>query len=478
MSSRPAEKPDPELRRGRMLAVLILPLFMAMLSVSAINVALPAIETGLGASQSSVQWMLSGYTLAFGVLQIPAGRFGDALGRGSLFVAGVALFTLGSLAGGLAVTPLTLNIFRMIQGVGAGLFLPQMIGMIQQYFSGNGRARAFALMGVAVSASVAVGPVMSGTMIALLGPQAGWRASFLVNVPIGLAVVILALRWLPFVTERRRRDDPAAGSARFDLDPVGMLLIAAGVLAVMWPFMQRTATWEWLFLPLGVALIATWVAWEAWYKRRGRQPMVDLGLYSHRSFALGTAMSGVVFLGVPSTFVVVAMVLQQGLDVSAFAVGLIGLPNAAASALAAGWSADRVLLDGRRLLVWSVALVVAGSLASALVFWLAFAGMLSFWWLLVSLIPSGMGMGIIGSANQTLSLLDVPPDQAGVAGGVKSTGERVATSIGIAVITGVLFAVAGQDGWAAAGVAGFVAIAAIVSVGLVLAIVDLRVHQR
>lgn len=461
-----------------MLVVLILPLFMAMLSVSAINVALPAIETGLGSSQSAVQWMLSGYTLAFGVLQIPAGRLGDAIGRGSLFVAGVALFTLGSLAGGLAWTPFTLNVFRMIQGVGAGLFLPQMIGMIQQHFTGNSRARAFALMGVAVSASVAVGPVMSGTIIALLGPQAGWRASFLINVPIGLVVTLLALLWLPFATERRRRNDPAAAGARFDLDPMGMLLIVGGILAVMWPFMQRAAIWEWLFLPVGVALIAAWVAWEAWYKRRGRQPMVDLGLYSHPSFALGTAMSGVVFLGVPSTFVVVAIVLQQGLGVSAFAVGLIGLPNAVFSAVAAGWSADRVLLDGRRLLVWSVGLLVAGSLASALVLWFAFLGVLSFWWLLLSLIPAGMGMGVIGSANQTLSLLDVPAEQAGVAGGVKSTGERVATSIGIAVITGVLFTVAGQGSWTAAAVAGFVTIAAIVSVALVLAVIDLRVHAR
>ncbi|MFV0430131.1 MAG: MFS transporter [Arachnia sp.] len=466
---------DREFHRVRVLAVLILPLFMSMLSVSAINVALPAIESGLGASESSVQWLLSGYTLAFGVLQIPAGRFGDALGRGSLFVVGVALFTVASLAGGLALSPVALNVFRLVQGIGAGLYVPQVIGMIQQYFTGNGRARAFAIMGIAISASVAVGPVMSGSMIALLGDERGWRASFLINAPIGLAVVALALIWLPFELERQRHSTPRS-AARLDLDPIGMILIVTAVLAIMWPFMQPASAWVWALLPAGLALVGAWVAWERGYQRRGGAPMVDMGLYRHRSFALGTATSGVVFLGVTSTFVVVAIVLQQGLGVPAFYAGLIGLPNAAASAVAAGWSADHVLRHGRRLMIGAIGAIIVGSLLCAVVFALAFAGSVSFWWLLLTLIPNGVGMGIIGSANQTLTLLDVPPQQAGAAGGVKSTGERVATSIGIAMITSILFAATGDGNWTAGAVTANLTIAAILTLALVLALIDARLH--
>src|SRR5699024_6137176 len=123
----------------------------------------------------------------FGVALIPAGRAGDVLGRGSLFVVGAAIFTLASLACELAPNPLVLNLARIVQGLGAGVLAPQVTGMIQQYFHGGGRARAFALFGVVIAGSVAVGPILAGAVIELVGPETGWRWAFFTYLPVGLA---------------------------------------------------------------------------------------------------------------------------------------------------------------------------------------------------------------------------------------------------------------------------------------------------
>ena len=196
---------DRVFNRQLMLVPLLAILAMTMMAISSINVALPSIELSIGASEADLQWLLSGYALAFGIVLVASGRLGDVFGRSTYFVIGVALFTLGSLGCSLAHTPALLNGMRLLQGVGAGVSSPQVNGMILQYFSGRRRARAFALFGVVVSASVAIAPSITGLLIDWLGPDWGWRASFLWNVPIGLITVGLAARWLPFGAERGRR---------------------------------------------------------------------------------------------------------------------------------------------------------------------------------------------------------------------------------------------------------------------------------
>src|SRR6185312_7574536 len=150
--------PDPG--RWRILAVLLVTMFMSLVGVSIVNVVRPAIQASLGASQSDIQWVLAGYALTFGVVLVAAGRAGDVYGRGALFIAGVAIFTLSSVAAGLAPDPLSLNIARFIQGVGSGLVNPQVLGMIQQYFRGPERGRAYGAMGTVVGFSVAIGPLL------------------------------------------------------------------------------------------------------------------------------------------------------------------------------------------------------------------------------------------------------------------------------------------------------------------------------
>lgn len=189
------EEPDP--RRWRILSVLLITIFMSLVGVSIVNVALPSIQLGLGASQSDLQWVLSGYALTFGIVLVAAGRAGDLLGRGPIYLAGVGIFTLASVAAGLALDPLGLNIARFVQGVGSGLLSPQAMGMIQQYFRGAERGKAFGFFGTVVGLSVAVGPLLGGVLIELGGAANGWRWTFLANVPVGILAIVLALRWFP-----------------------------------------------------------------------------------------------------------------------------------------------------------------------------------------------------------------------------------------------------------------------------------------
>ena len=466
---------DRPFSRKRMLAVLLMPLMLGMMSISAINVALTAIAQGIGASDSQIQWLLSGYALSFGIVLVAAGRIGDVLGRGALFVIGMTIFGCASLACGLADDPNVLNAARFIQGLGTGLAAPQTNGMIVQYWSGQARARAFALFGLAVSVGVSIGPVLTGFLIGTFGPQVGWRASFLINFPLALVTVILALCWFPFETERRTRAARRAGAhvrQKIDLDPVGMVLLMIAVLGIMVPFMLRTGL-GWLLLPVGLAILAGWISWERAYKRRGHAPMVDLDLFKIKSFTNATAVGAVNFLGSTSIFMVLMLFMQQGLHASAMQTGLIGLPNAFISAVAALWAGKRVLQRGRTLSIWGMALSVVTMLLLISCTGLVADGKLNVWWMGIFLMIQGWGIGIFGACNQTLSQLEIVPAVAGTAGGVKQTAERTATAIGNAMMSSIIFS-ALPLGWVTATRLAYGAIAVILTVCMLLAIYDLR----
>src|SRR5690606_35480931 len=193
---------------------------MSLLDVSIVNVALPTIRTSLGASESDLQWIVSGYALTFGLVLVPAGRFGDARGRRDVFVLGVGLFTLASAAAGLAPSAGLLITARLLQGIGAGIMHPQISGLIQQLFRGAERGRAFGWLGTTIGISTAVGPLLGGILIQLAGSPEGWRWIFFVNLPIGLLAIGLAFRVIPGYLRRAARREsrspggPAAGHRR------------------------------------------------------------------------------------------------------------------------------------------------------------------------------------------------------------------------------------------------------------------------
>src|SRR5690625_3506393 len=242
------------------LVVVLVPTFMSLLSISSINVILPSIQDSLDATTSQIQWVLSGYTLAFGVLLVAAGRAGDTFGRARLFVAGLAVFGLGALLSGLAVNGVMLVLARFIMGFGSGLLNPQTVGFIQQFFDGPRRARAFATFGSVVGVSVAIGQVVVGGPIALACADLGWRWTFVVNVPTAAAAIWFAHRYFP--AEAWQRTETARGE-KPDLDPIGTVAFTLGTLLVMWTFLEiDKGGIYWAMLPVGGAILSWWVRSE------------------------------------------------------------------------------------------------------------------------------------------------------------------------------------------------------------------------
>lgn len=458
---------------------LLIPAFVTLLAVSSVNVILPAVSQDLSAGTAGLQLVVSGYSLVFGVVLVPAGRAGDVMGRGRIFVIGMILFGVGSLASGLAPDVVTLNLARVVMGVGSGLLNPQVAGMIQQYYSGESRGRAFGLFGAVIGVSVAVGPVLSGGLIGWLGDDWGWRASFLINVPLVLLGVWAAHRYLPDSAWHRQDGGSGAGRDRVDLDPVGMVLLAAGTLLIMIPFMEASAgAWVWGLEAAGIGIVSAWVAWERRYRARGGAPMVDLSLLTIPSFAYGSLAIAVYFLGYTSVWIIVAQYVQAGLGSTALVSGAVGFPAALAGSVAAAVAGRRVIRVGRVMVLGGMAAGMAGLLASVGIIHMHARAGWSPWWLTLTLLLLGVGQGLVVSPNQTLSLVDVPLEYAGAAGGILQTGERIGTSIGIAAITGLTFRVSHSSGWDVAAQVGLLAVVAAIAVSAAIAAVDLRLSVR
>lgn len=459
--------------RWRILMVLLMAIFMSLMSVSVINVALASIQEGLSASQSDIQWVLSGYALTFGVVLVSAGRAGDLMGRGGFFILGVALFTLSSIAAGLAPDAQWLNTARFVQGVGSGLLNPQGVGMIQQYFRGSERGRAFGFFGTTVGVSVAIGPILGGMLIELGGAEIGWRLTFLVNVPVGVLTLVLAFLWFPRPLIHKPKLQQQSGLS--SLDPIGALLLGLGVLAVLYPFVEsQHSKLVWLLLPVGLLLFFLWARWERWYTKRGYSPMVDLKIFATSSYRNGSIIMALYFLGMTSVWVLVPLYVQQGVGFSAFEAGMVGIPSALLSAYSANWAGKRVNRYGRKIVIGGLSFALFGLLTSVAVILLHEFYGLSIWWLLLSLAFFGLGQGSVISPNQTLTLAEVPLAYAGSSGAIMQTGQRIGTSVGIAVITAIVFAVRPLSSWPIAASVGFAAIILIILLALAMAFKDLR----
>lgn len=469
--------------RWKILGVMLVSVFMSLISVSIVNVALPSIQQGLSASSTDVQWVLTGYALIFGVVLVAAGRAGDIFGRGGLFLVGLTLFLTGSAVAGISTSPGMLNSARLLQGMGAGFLNPQILGMIQTYFTAQERGRAFGFFGTTVGIAVAIGPVLGGLLIKLGGVTYGWRLTMMVNLPVGLTVVILALLWLPrplFSVRRIRRADGSwlAFDALRILDPVGVVLLGAAVLMFMLPFVESEVTrWRWLLLPASALMAAAWVGWERRYKARGHEPIVDLDVLSVPSFRNGASISALYFVGATSIWVIVAMYMQEGLGHSALVAGTIGIPCALVSAASADWAGRHLNTYGRALVVGGMSVAAFGMVLSIIVVLFEARGVVSEWWLIATMTVVGLGQGATVSPNQALSLTEVPLEYAGSSGALLQVGQRIGTSVGLALMTAILFSVLSHHSWPVAVAVSFATIVLVMLGSIAIGVIDLRQRQ-
>ncbi|MET9906956.1 MFS transporter [Streptomyces sp. NPDC006476] len=471
MPTQANDTPDP--RRWKALWVTLVAGFMSLLDVTIVAVALPSMQRDLHASAPAIQWVVSGYALAFALVLVTAGRVGDAIGRRRIYLLALTAFVVCSAAAGAAPSIALLVAARLAQGVAAGCLAPQNSAFIQQMFRGAERGRAFGLFGATVGISSAVGPVVGGLILTLAdGPQ-GWRWIFYVNVPIGMAALLLGMRLLPSTAPGHRE--------RLDLG--GVALLGTGVLALMLPLVLAESggvrrLW-WLF-PLGLALLAVFAHWERRVLAREGQPLLDPRLVTTvRGYAIGAGIATLYFIGFSGVWLVFALFFQNGLDYSPLRSGLAVTPFALGSALAAAIAGRLVERLGRLLTVCGLVGVTLGLGGTALVLRLAPADVAT-WLTIPVLFVGGVGSGCVISPNVTMTLRDVPVRMAGAAGGALQTGQRLGGAIGTAALPGVFYLVlsaAHHDYRTAVATAVGLGVLPVLA-GLTLAVHDWRRNRR
>jgi EmrB/QacA subfamily drug resistance transporter len=404
------------------LAVLAVAQFMVVLDVTIVNVALPAIQTDLGFSADGLQWVVNAYTLTFGGLLLLGGRASDLLGRRRVFLAGLALFGVASLAGGFAGSSGALVAVRAVQGIGAALLSPAALALLTVTFpAGRERNIALGVWGALAAIGGTLGVVAGGVLV----DSFGWEWIFFVNVP----VAALAIATAPAVVPESRRGQ-AAGQG---FDFAGAVLGTAGLLALVYGVIRTDAAGWGSPQVLGlfgaaVILLGAFVAVEA----RSADPLVPLRLFGMRGLsvsALALALNGATFLGM---FFITALYLQQVHGDSALDAGAHFVPMGIAAILSAIIGAQLVTRVGTR------AAYIGGSavgVVGLLLLSRAGAGAGYAADILPGLIVFGLGLPLVGVSNQIAAVAEVPHEDAGAASGIVTTAFQVGGALGLALVS-------------------------------------------
>lgn len=422
-----------------LLTIVLAGQFMAILDVTIVNVAIGTIQRDLAASGAAMQLVVGGYTIAYAVLLVTGARLGDLGGHRRLFLAGLGLFTIASLACGLAANTETLIGFRLAQGAGAALMVPQVLSLIQRSFDGAGRARALSVYATVIAGAAVTGQIVGGILVDLDIAGTGWRPVFLVNVPIGIVLLLAGARWLPADNHRTARG----------LDPLGLVTLAGAVLTFVVPLVlgqeQGWPLWCWLGLAASVVLFAAFVAVE----RRGMgNPLVPARLLRVPGLVRSGVALGAMMAAYGGYLFVAAMHLQRGLGFSPLRAGLTFAPGAIGFALAslnwrrvpARWHRTMIgvglTVSAAGLVLLALALRDGGTGGAALFVGLTFFG-------------AGMGAGF--SPLMTRALAGVPMADAADASGVVATVVQLAQVVGVATFGTLMLGLAEDFTPAASG---------------------------
>jgi EmrB/QacA subfamily drug resistance transporter len=415
----PAAVTTPYGRRRLALVALLLAEAMNLLDATIVQVAAPAVHAGLGGSLSDVQWFSTAYTLPFAVLLITGGRLGDIAGRRRLFVLGVTFFAAASVACALAPTAELLIAFRAVQGAAAAVIIPQTVGLIKAMFDGDELSRALGSIGPVMGLAAVGGPVLGGVLTHADLFGSSWRAAFLVNVPVALAVLALA----PRLPENRAPHRPA-------LDWPGTALAATGTGLLVYPLIGTNLTQLSLrdraLLALGLLVLAAF----ALHQRRTTTPLLEPTLFTHRSFPAALAASTTFFAVTNGLMTVVVLQLQLEAGQGVLAAGLSLTPWSVGLAVSSWLSGRRGAR--RRMMPYGLALVLTGLAAAAAVYATTATGYP--WALLPALALVGLGAGLFTPAFFTLALRPLYPQEVGSAAGALNAVQQLGATLGVAVL--------------------------------------------
>jgi EmrB/QacA subfamily drug resistance transporter len=417
--------------RGNPWAILIvvsLGFFMTLLDLTIVNIAIPNMIDKLHAGLDDILWVINAYALVVAVLLITAGRLGDLRGPRNLFVLGITVFTLASMACGLAANPGQLIAFRVVQGVGAALLMPQTLTILTMVFPPERRGAAFGIWGAVAGLATIAGPTLGGLLVTAFD----WRWIFFVNLPIGIAVLALSFIVIPDIRPGRKHR----------LDLVGVFLASGALFAICYGLIEGQK-YDWgkitsilsipLIIGIGIGLLAAFLVVEK--MRQGNEPLVPFAVLRNRNFAVMNFVTFALAIGLLGIFLPFTIYLQSALGMSALRAGLALAPASVISVFIApfaGRLADRI--GGKYILITGLTLFAVGMGWAA---WIATPS--SVWYdFLPPLIVAGVGMGCIFAPLTTVAMRDVQPRLAGAASGLFNTNRQVGAVIGTAAIGAVL----------------------------------------
>jgi EmrB/QacA subfamily drug resistance transporter len=426
-------RPEADRRRWFALAIVMTAAFMDLVDVTIVNIAIPSIQRDAGASFSHIQWITAGYALAFAAGLITGGRLGDIYGRKRLFLIGIGGFTLASALCGFAANPDMLVASRILQGGMAALMVPQVLSIVHATFPAHERGKVFGLFGAVVGLGAVSGPLLGALLTEwnLFGLE--WRPIFLINLPVGIAGLILGRK---FITESKA---PHA----LKLDLVGVALVTLGLLMLLYPLTRgRELGWPmWGYVSMGGALVvfAALVAYEKRKTARDGSPLVELSLFKVKSFAAGIAVQTVFGVALGIFFLVWTLYMQFGLGWRPLRAGLTGVPFSIAVSMAAGLSVQKLTPRFGRKVLQAGALIMA--LGVLLYIWESerYGMSIASWQMALPLVVMGVGMGLIVAPLTDAILSEVPREHSGSASGLINTVMQMGNALGLGLVSVVFF---------------------------------------
>ncbi|MGW0842530.1 MFS transporter [Streptomyces sp. NPDC002787] len=427
--------PEADRRRWIALAVVMTAAFMDLVDVTIVNIAVPSIQRGEHATFSQIQWITAGYALAFAAGLVTGGRLGDIHGRRRIFLLGIGGFTLASALCGLAANPEMLVAARIAQGATAALMVPQVLSIVHATFPAHERGKVFGLFGAIVGLGAVSGPLLGALLIEWNPLGLEWRAIFLINLPVGVAGLILGRR---FITESKA---PHA----LKLDLVGVALVTGGLLMLLYPLTRGHETgwplWGYVSMAGSLVVFAALVVYERRKGARDGSPLIELSLFRVKSFAAGIAVQTVFGIALGVFFLVWTLYLQTGLGWSVLKAGLTGIPFSLAVSVAAGVSVQKLVPRFGRKVLQAGALLMAAGVLLYLLESDRYGLAITPWQMTLPLVVMGAGMGLIVAPLTDAILSGVPREHAGSASGLISTVQQMGNALGLGLVAVVFFGV-------------------------------------
>jgi EmrB/QacA subfamily drug resistance transporter len=434
------------------LAIVLLADVLDLMDSTITNIAAPTIVRDIGGGESLIKWLGASYALAMGVLLVVGGRLGDRYGKRRMFLIGIAGFTVASLWCGLSADPAMLIAGRLVQGGFGALLIPQGIGILIGAFSREQLPRVFSAFGPVMGASAVLGPIVAGFIISADIAGLTWRPIFLINIALGTAGFIAALRLLP-------HDGPASA---VPIDGLGSGLLGASMLALIYGLIEGS-TAGWTALPIlclaaGAALLAGFGVRQ----RLAADPLILPSLLANRGFTAGLLLGLAFFAAVNGLAYVISLFFQTALGLSPSAAAIALSPLMAGIIVSSIVCRPLVTRLGRVLVVIGLGITLAGA-AGLWATVLAEGTAVSVWALAPSILVLGAGMGACFSSIYDVAIGDVAPAEAGSASGSLSAVQQLAAAIGSAVVTTVYFSQRTQHG---AGHAMTVSVAVVAAIAV------------